>query len=160
MEPSRSHTFSAADTPAATMPPMGLRGWARACLTFATLATCLASSPIASAQQPAVRLLLIDQTPWTSKGHPRLTITFEATNTGTQATGELSAGLTLGPAVRARLTFEQTLANGPGEFPIFAATVPQRGVLAPGATRRFTVSVDVSTVQDVSPLDSLVYPVQ
>ncbi len=142
------------------MPPMSIRGWARACLTFATLATCLAGSPTAAAQQPAVRLLLTGQTPWTSKGHPRLTITFEATNTGTQAVGELSAGLTLGPAVRARLSYEQTLANGPGEFPIFAATVPQRGVLAPGATRRFTVSVDVSTVQDVSRLDSLVYPAQ
>jgi hypothetical protein len=139
---------------------MGTRRGARALLMLAILAASVAETSTASAQQPDVRLRLIDQTPWTTPDRPRLTIVFEATNAGTQTVGDLSAGLTLGPAVRARLVYEQTLTNGPGAFPIYAATVPQTGELAPGATRRFSVVVDVSAVGDVSTVDSLVYPAQ
>jgi hypothetical protein len=132
---------------------------ARALLTLTVLATCV-GVPAASAQQPDVQIRLVGQTPWTSADRPKLTITFDATNSGTQTIGSLSAGLSIGPPVRARILYEQTLANGPGPIPIRAETFPQTGVLAPGVTRRFRVAIDVSSIGDLSTVDSLVYPAQ
>ena len=138
---------------------MTTRRGAGAFLTLTILATCLAIAPLAGAQQPTVQLRLVGQTPWTTRARPVLRLTVEATNTGTVALTGLAAELILGPAIRARLVYEQSLEAGPG-LPISATSSRLSGSLAPGATRRFTVAVDVSKIAGVSTIDSLVYPAQ
>ena len=132
------------------------------CTLLATIgATGLVASPVANAQQAGVRLQLVGQTPWTTPKRPLLTITFDATNSGLLRLGGLEVGLTLGQAIRARLVYEQSLTQGPGPVTIYGpAPIAQTGTLAPGQTRRFTVSVDVSQVDGISQVDSLVYPAQ
>jgi hypothetical protein len=138
---------------------MSIRRSASALVTFTILSTCVMMAPIAGAQQPNVQLRLVDQTPWTTKTKPLLRVSVEATNAGTESLTDLTAEVVLGSAIHARLTYEQSLTEGP-EIPISTVAVVQAGALEPGTARSFSVAVDVSKVAGVSTVDSLVYPVQ
>lgn len=112
----------------------------------------------AAAQQGTVLIELLKQTPWTTPARPKLTISFEATNSGAQKLTDLSVGLTIGQPIRARLVYEQTLVLGPGLAIYGPAPARQAGTLDPGKSRRFTVSLNLASVPGVSRVDSLVYP--
>ncbi len=54
--------------------------------------------------------------------------------------------------------YESSLVDGPGGTLIYGDTFAQTGTLEAGATREFTVSVDLGELDGVSDVDSLVYP--
>jgi hypothetical protein len=123
-----------------------------------TAASVLVATPPAGAQESTVALTLKAQTPFTTLDKPEVTITFRAENLGDEALGELLVGFIIGPAIRSRVEYESSLADGPVGTLIYVDTFAQDGELGPGATREFTVSVDLSEIDGVSHVDSLVYP--
>jgi hypothetical protein len=135
------------------------RALAAGLLAMAMLVLSVYSDPAARAQQADVTLTLLRQTSWTTPQRPTLSVTFEATNAGTVALGELSIGVTIGQPIRARLTYEGSLIAGPGPLPIYGqALTPETGTIEPGASRDFTISLDVSKIAGISQVESLVYP--
>jgi hypothetical protein len=131
----------------------------RIVLAILTLSALLGYPQSAGAQQGTVHLKLVEQTPWTTPARPVLSITFDATNFGTEQLTDLSVGLTIGQPIRARLVYEQSLVSGPGAAPIYGPTASNKaGTLDPGQTKRFTISLSLAKVPGVSRVDSLVYP--
>lgn len=130
-----------------------------ALLPLALAAASLLLAPIPSvAQEPAVALTLKAQTPFTTLEKPEVTITFRARNLAEEAIGDLLVGFIIGPAIRSRVEYESSLVDGPVGTLIYVDTFAQEGELKPGETREFTVSVDLSEIDGVSDVDSLVYP--
>ena len=123
-----------------------------------TAASVLVATPPAGAQESTVALTLKAQTPFTTLDKPEVTITFRAENLGDEALSELLVGFIIGPAIRSRVEYESSLVDGPVGTLIYVDTFAQDGELEPGATREFTVSVDLSEIDGVSDVDSLVYP--
>lgn len=112
-------------------------------------------TPVA-AQEAAVSLRLQAQTPWTTLKDPVLRVVVQADNAGAEAVEELSLGLALGAAVRARNEYGTMMTEGP-PFVVFApAPTPVEGSLEPGANR--TVRLEADLTGAVSATDSLVYP--
>jgi hypothetical protein len=126
-------------------------------LALAVIGGLVAAVP-AGAQDPAVALRLRAQTPFTTLEDPVVTITFFAENLGEEAIGDLSVGHIVGPAIDSRFEYGSSLVEGPGPLPIGSNTLPQRGELAGGQTREFSVEIDLGQIGDVSALDSAVYP--
>ncbi|HEY7478164.1 MAG TPA: hypothetical protein VIB62_07995 [Actinomycetota bacterium] len=112
---------------------------------------------VGRAQTPEVSLSLLQQTPWTTNEAPNLTVRVVATNTGPTPLQDLSIGLTIGPAIRARDQYEEMLAFGPSST-AFAATYPVEGELTPGTARTAGFTQDLSTIVAIDPTDSGVYP--
>jgi hypothetical protein len=140
---------------------MTMHRTARGLLAIAIcLVTTLVAAPFAHAQGSAsVTLTLVSQTPWNTLKDPVLDVAIRADNAGATAIGDLTVGLTIGAAVRSRTVYETSLTDGP-DLPIFAAPFPEKGTLEPGGSRRFRVTVDLSTIAGISPGDSLVYPMR
>jgi hypothetical protein len=125
-----------------------------------SFAACVVTLAPAQAQgTTSVSLRLVSETPWASLAEPVVNLAVLARNDGSDALGDLTLGVTLGAAVRSRNAFEASLTDGPS-LPIYASTISQSGTLDPGGERRFRVSVDLSTIGDVSLSDSLVYPLR
>ena len=142
---------------------MTTRRVSRALLSlFIAAVPWLTGAPEARAQdQSDVSLRLVAQTAWTTfPKDPILTVTVEATNDGTEPFGDLQFGITLGPTIRSRTLYEETLVSGPGSFPVFGDTPSKKGELVPGQPRLFSYDLDLSTVGGVSTIDSGVYPLQ
>ena len=133
----------------------------RATLAFSVLAAvCLWTAPAARAQSPAaVTLRLVSQTPYTTLQRPVLRFVIDATNNSNTTLQDLSVGLEIGEPIRSRTQYQESLAGVLGPSPLFALPFPRSGTLAPGATRRFGVTLDVTTAH-ISLVDSLVYPAQ
>jgi hypothetical protein len=116
----------------------------------------------ARAQEPAVQLTLISQTPITTHDDPLLQVTVQATNTGETSLEALSLGISIGTEINSRFVYEQSLVNGPGSTLICCASRPQEGSLEPGQQRLFDVNLNmvdaVPTIADT--VDSAVYPAQ
>jgi hypothetical protein len=121
-------------------------------------ASTLLSSPVALAQEPVVVMTLQAQTPFTTVEEPVGTIKFVAENLGDTALEDLSVGLSIGSAIRSRGTFVSSLVEGPGETPISVVARSQTGALEPGVAREFSASVDMSELDEVSKIDSAIYP--
>ncbi len=122
------------------------------------VATGLAPAPPAVGQETDVLLRLGAQTPWTTAEDPLLRVELRAANHSERAIEDLSVGLTLGPAVRARQEYEMMLTDGP-PFVVFApAPSPVPGTLDPGEELTFQLDVDLAAA--VSSTDSLVYPAE
>ncbi|MDH5312538.1 MAG: hypothetical protein OEW66_01695, partial [Actinomycetota bacterium] len=120
--------------------------------------TALSGVSPATAQEPAVALTLRAQTPITTLAKPVVTITFRAENLGDGPLGELAAGFIIGPAIRSRVDYESSLVDGPVGTLIYVDTFAQEGTLEADETREFRISVDLSEIDGVSDVDSLVYP--
>ncbi len=140
---------------------MSIHRAARGLLAFAiAFAACVATLPSAHARgTTTVSLRLVSQTPWATVKDPVVDIAVLARNDGSDSLGDLTLGITIGAAVRSRNVYEQSLVDGPS-LPIDARTISQTGTLDAGDERRFHISVDLSTIGDVSRLDSLVYPMR
>ena len=128
-----------------------------ALLPFALVAsTVLVGAAPAAAQEPSVNLTLRAQTPVTTLEQPEVTITFRAENLGPEALAELSVTFVVGPAITSRGQYTTALAAGPGSLPIGGNTEEQSGTLDPGATREFSVTIDLGEFGGVSDSDSAV----
>lgn len=127
-------------------------------LSLSIAASTLLGPVPADAQEPVVSLTLRAQTPFTTLDKPEVTLAFRAENIGDETLGELSVGFIIGPAIRSRVDYESSLVDGPVGTLIHLETFAQEGVLDPGATREFRVTVDLGEIDGVSDIDSLVYP--
>ncbi|MGZ5212411.1 MAG: hypothetical protein ACXWEJ_03680 [Actinomycetota bacterium] len=124
------------------------------------LVTTFVAAPSGRAQDTtSVTLRLVSQTPWSTVKDPMLDVAIRADNDGADTIDDLTLGVTIGAPVRSRTAYETSLTSGP-ELPIFAVTLPERGALEPGETRRFRTSVELSTIGGISRSDSLVYPMR
>ncbi len=114
----------------------------------------------AGAQEPAVRLTLVRQTPWNSTSKRELDVTVRARNTGTETLGELSVGWTLWGPVFTRIDYERSLVADPeNAIALGGGTVPETGTLAPGQTRVFRIHLLLNSA-GISSTQSLVYPLK
>ena len=124
------------------------------------VAACLSASPGARAQSPPpVTLRLVSQTPFTTPKHPTLRVVIDAANDSDQTLEDLSVGIQIGEPIRSRTQYQESLAGVTGTLSaVRAAVPPDRDAGAP-VTRRYGVTLDVTTAH-VSSDDSLVYPAQ
>jgi hypothetical protein len=124
------------------------------------LAIAVAATPDARGQEAlTARLTLRSQTPWNTLEDPVLHISVLAENTGGADLTELALGITIGAPIRSRSAYERSLVEGP-ELPIFANTYAEPIGLEAGDERRLDLQVDLSTLDGVSTVDSLVYPMR
>jgi hypothetical protein len=120
----------------------------------------VSTTPIARGQEiPGARLTLRSQTPWNTLTDPILRVSVLAENTGQEDLTELALGITIGAPIRSRSAYERSLIDGP-ELPIYANTFAQPGGLEAGGRRLLELKVDLSTLDGVSAVDSLVYPMR
>jgi hypothetical protein len=103
-------------------------------LAVAASAT-LAVAPAAAQEEPAVRLLLVEQTPFATAEDP-FEVEVRAINHSTTPFEDLSLAVTVWSAARTRSDYAQVLEAGPIS-PLGIKVFPLRGGLAPGATRSF-----------------------
>ncbi len=126
-------------------------------LALAPLATGM---PAAGAQEPPVRLALLEQTPWNRPEQPQVTVRFRAENTSNEQIDDLAIGLTLWPPVFSRTEFEASLESDPADAAaLLAETRARVGSLGPGETRDFEVRFDLPVAQ-LSAQQSLIYPLK
>jgi hypothetical protein len=137
------------------------RPFALALASFLSLALLAVPTGRAGAQEPPVRLTLLEQSPqWNDPEHPGLTLSVRAMNTGQEPLDDLRIGVTLWPPVFSRTGFEESLRTDPADAaPLLAETRSREGVLAPGDARDFVIPVDLPLDQ-VSPTQSLIYPLK
>lgn len=126
------------------------------CLTFLVV-----PGRPAAAQEPAVQLRLLEQSPqWNDPNHPSLTLRVRAENLGQDTLDDLRIGITLWPPVFSRTGYEQSLSGDPADAaPLLAETRSREGVLAPGDARDFEIPIDLPLDQ-ISSTQSLVYPLK
>jgi hypothetical protein len=133
----------------------------RALLVLAIALAGLVVPTVGRAQDaPDVKLRILGQTAWTSPRHPLLRVRVLARNEGAGAIGDLSVGITIGPAMRSRTTYNEFLDQGLTSTPIFSDTELQAGTLEPNESRVFELSRDLSQVERISADESAVYPAQ
>ncbi|MGA9162644.1 MAG: DUF6049 family protein [Actinomycetota bacterium] len=130
--------------------------------------------PSSSAQEsPSVLLTILSQTSWncpmaTAELTPAqqtwscptgrtLVLRFRAQNLGTTTLDELAIGVTLYSRVLSRSAYEASLVSDP-TLVIDAGTLPREGVIEPGATRDFEVSLLLDS--GIDPDHSGVYPLK
>jgi hypothetical protein len=116
--------------------------------------------PQARAQEPALRLTLVGQTPWNSTVQRELEIKVRAQNLGDLPVSDLSVGWTLWGPVFTRTGFEDSLTSDP-ENPVAIGgdTIPEVGTIAPGGSRVFAVRLKLDSA-GISATDSLIYPLK
>lgn len=136
---------------------------ARACSSLLVVAVLAVATGItmaapAGAQDAEVALRLEAQTPWTTLQRPKLSLSVRAVNLSAVPLDDLSIGVALGTAVRARNEYETMLSDGPPVIVFAPAPTAIDGVLLPGAERTVRVRVDLTGA--ISSDDSLVYPAE
>jgi hypothetical protein len=129
-----------------------------ALLSVVVVAFPLVPTSPSDAQEPAIDLTLIAQTPITTRDEPEVTITFRAENLGDEPYEDLSVGVLIGQQITSRVQYELSLVEGPLDPLIYVDTFSQEGSLDPGASREFDLSVDLETIDGISDVDSFVYP--
>jgi hypothetical protein len=133
----------------------------RALLVLAIALAGLVVPTVGRAQDTLdIKLRILGQTAWTSPRHPLLRLRVLARNEGVGAIGDLSVGITIGPAMRSRTTYIEFLDQGLTSTPIFSETGLQGGTLEPDEPRAFALSLDLSQVERISSDESAVYPAQ
>jgi hypothetical protein len=95
----------------------------------------LGVAPSAAQEEPAVRLLLVEQTPFATAEDP-FEVEVRATNPTTTPFEDLSLAVTVWSAARTRSDYAQVLEAEPIS-PLGIKVFPLRGSLGPGATRSF-----------------------
>jgi hypothetical protein len=133
----------------------------RVTLALAVAVWCCGAAISTQAQtSAAVTLTLASQTSWTTHlDDPVLHATIVATNVGTTSFGDLAVVGALGPAFTSRLDYEESLVETPTTVVGFRA-VPVDGSLDAGATRTFSIDLDMDTMPGVSQDDSGIYPLR
>jgi hypothetical protein len=126
-------------------------------LLLVAFALFLFPFPQSVAQEPAVRLTLVAQTPWNSTIERTLEVKVRAQNLSDQPLTDLSVGWTLWGPVTTRTDFEDSLTTDPEAVAIGGNTIPQEGTIEPGGSRVFTLRM---TLNGISAIESLIYPLK
>ena len=128
---------------------------------FLIVSACVLPRLGARAQEPAVALTLVSQTPTTTRNEPNLQIVIRATNLGDEPIGDLAVGFSIGPRVISRVLYERFLTEGPGITSLFEIAEPNADTLEAGQERIFRFRLDMTQVDEIaSSPDSAVYPAQ
>ena len=98
-------------------------------------AAALSATPAAAQEEAAVRLVLVDQTPFATESDP-FEVRVRAANGSSTRYEDLSLAVTVWSAARTRSDYAQVLDQGPLS-PLGIKVFPIRGALGPGATRSF-----------------------
>ena len=122
------------------------------------VSTVIWPSRVALGQEPEVSLTLLAQTGVTTPDAPVASIRFSAQNLGSDTLEDLSVAVIVGPAIRSRDAYASSLVDGPGASPISLETFTQTGSLQAGASRELGAAADMSTIDEVSDVDSAIYP--
>jgi hypothetical protein len=129
-------------------------------LLLVAFALFLLPSPQSAAQEPAVRLTLVAQTPWNSTIERTLEVRVRAQNLSDQPLTDLSVGWTLWSPVSTRTGFEDSLTSDPESgVAIGGNTIVQEGTIEPGGSRVFTVRLPLES-DGISTTESLIYPLK
>jgi hypothetical protein len=120
--------------------------------------------PSATAQEPAVvRLTLLSQTPWNSsfdaENGRELVVRFRAENLSAIPIDELSIGVTLYERVLSRTAYEESLLADPA-IALDVETLAREGMIEPGATRDFEITLVLDDSAGVDPDDTGIYPLK
>lgn len=127
-------------------------------LAFCLLALLTSLPAPAAAQEPAVTLTLLGQTPWNRADSPDVQIRIRAENVGETQVDDLRLGLTLWSPVTSRSQYEAALlADPPGSVPVLAKPLPRKGALAPGEVRDFETTLGLP-LDRLDTTSSRVYP--
>ena len=122
------------------------------------VSTVIVPCRVALGQEPEVSLTLLAQTAVTTPDAPVVTIRLRAENLGERALEDLSVAVIVGPAIRSRDAYGSALVEGPGASLISLETFTQTGSLQAGASRDLSAEADMSSIDDVSDVDSAIYP--
>jgi hypothetical protein len=128
-------------------------------LSLAVWAVTAAAPPSRAAEAPSYTMTLVAQSSFTTVKDPILTMSVRITNAGGEPATGLSVGLTIGGPIRSRDAYERFIRGGDVGVALATLDLPQKGDLAAGQTRTFSIAQDLSAV-GVSTVDSLVYPAQ
>jgi len=129
-------------------------------LLLVAFALLLLPVPQLRAQEPAVRLTLVGQTPWNSTSDRTLEVKVRAQNLSDQSLTDLSIGWTLWQPVFTRTDFEESLTTDPeNAVAIGGDTIVQQGTIEPGGSRMFTVRLTLES-DGISTTESLIYPLK
>jgi hypothetical protein len=129
-------------------------------LLLVAFALLLLPVPESVAQEPAVRLTLVAQTPWNSTIERTLEVKVRAQNLSDQPLTDLSVGWTLWGPVFTRTDFEDSLTSDPeSAVSIAGNTIAQEGTIEPDGSRVFTVRMTLES-DLISTTDSLIYPLK
>ncbi|MBI3647181.1 MAG: hypothetical protein HY240_00225 [Actinobacteria bacterium] len=117
-----------------------------------------APAALAQGDQATAVLTLDRQTPWNTLQDPSLRVRVRAQNLGGATLNDLSIALTIGTEVRTRGTYDASLTSGP--VTAYFHEFPVQGSLAPGQTKTFGFSLDLSALSStvISHTESLIYP--
>jgi hypothetical protein len=126
-------------------------------LLLVAFALLMLPVPESAAQEPAVRLTLVAQTPWNSTVERTLEVKVRAQNLSDQPLTDLSVGWTLWTPVTTRTDFEDSLTTDPEGLVVTGDTIVQQGTIEPGGSRVFTLRM---TLEGTSATDSLIYPLK
>ncbi|HEU4355762.1 MAG TPA: DUF6049 family protein [Actinomycetota bacterium] len=130
-------------------------------LAFTTVpASAQSPSPTEEPEPSAVRLQLLEQTPWNGPDRPTVDLRLRATNEGDTALGRLTIGATLFGRLISRTAYEESLVADPVPAVVVEAdTFARQGPLEPGASRVFEISFPVDA-PGIDPTSSGVYPLK
>jgi len=129
-------------------------------LLLVAFALLLLPVPQLRAQEPAIRLTLVGQTPWNSTSVRTLEVKARAQNLSDQSLTHLSIGWTLWQPVFTRTDFEESLTTDPeNAVAIGGDTIVQEGTIEPGGSRTFTVRLTLES-DGISTTESLIYPLK
>jgi hypothetical protein len=129
-------------------------------LLLVAFALLLLPAPESAAQEPAVRLTLVAQTPWNSTVERTLEVKVRAQNLSDQPLTDLSVGWTLWTPVSTRTDFEDSLTTDPESAQAVAGnTIVQEGTIGPGGSRVFTVRMTLES-EGISATESRIYPLK
>ncbi|HEX9693996.1 MAG TPA: DUF6049 family protein [Actinomycetota bacterium] len=128
-------------------------------LLLVAFALFLLPVPQSVAQEPAVRLTLVAQTPWNSTIERTLEVRVRAQNLSDQPLTDLSVGWTLWGPVFTRTDFEDSLTSDPESVVAIGDTVVQEGTIEPGGSRVFTVRLTLES-DGIRATESLIYPLK
>jgi hypothetical protein len=126
-------------------------------LLLVAFALLLLPVPESAAQEPAVRLTLVAQTPWNSTIERTLEVKVRAQNLSDQPLTDLSVGWTLWTPVTTRTDFEDSLTTDPEGLVVTGDTIVQEGTIEPGGSRVFTLRM---ILEGTSTTESLIYPLK
>ena len=129
-------------------------------LLLVAFALFLLPLPQSVAQEPAVRLTLVAQSPWNSTIERTVEVKVRAQNLSDQPLTDLSVGWTLWGPVFTRTDFEDSLTSDPeSAVAIGGNTIVQEGTIEPGGSRVFTVRLPLES-DGISATESLIYPLK
>ena len=141
------------------MRPPAMKARAATVLVLASIVSSAAPARAQDETEPLGTILLVSQTPWTTKDRPELRVVVRVTNVGTTPMPAPDVGWTLGPKISARDEYERALLEGPADVRAADTKLLEQDLPAAGSE---DVPLEIATDQltAIDPNDSGVYPLE